>query len=541
MNKEGYALDRSSVSKLIQIIRYDIENSNYSFIKEINLIGSYINVRFQPSFIFNLALNHFLNINLKNEENSHSTILIEHTSINPSGPINVGRIRNSFIGDTLVRIYKELGFNVQTHYYVNDVGKQVAILTTAKQLGVKPDKSLMSKFVQYKNRPDFETFFIYVPANKLYETNESFKKNVEKLLQKCESGDKDSLELLKSTALYCLDGQKKTLERFGITFDAFDFESKFLLSGDVKRITDELKSLKEYVVVDGNHALNLESYGIKSRFGGVVFQRKNGTSVYLVRDIAYHEYKRKLANKLVTVLGEDHKAEFKILKTLLKILGVISDDSELQVVHFAFVGLNGTNLSTRKGVIVPADEVLDDGVEKVKKIIKDRGDSFSDEKLLEVAEAVASSAIRYFELKVAPSKQITFDWDSALNFEGQTGPYLQYALVRAKKIIQKAKAKGFDVDSFNFNQVKVDDESDILLVKKMLQFYSSVEDSARKNAPHIIANYAYELANAFSKFYENNPVITSTVDEVNLAIVIMFRNILSKLLFLLGLKEVDKM
>ncbi|MEM2121630.1 MAG: arginine--tRNA ligase, partial [Candidatus Woesearchaeota archaeon] len=469
-------------------------------------------------------------------------ILIEHTSINPSGPVNVGRIRNSFIGDTLVRVYRALGYEVLAHYYVNDVGKQVAIISWAKNKNIQEDEKLKEKFREYSERNDFKTMFIYVPAHKIVLSDESAAKEVEELIKLCELGDKKTLNMFKETASYCLEGQKKTLERFNIKFDSFDFESRFLENNETQKFIEKLKRLKEYKVVNGNHVLDLEKYGFKSRFGGVVFQRANGTSVYVSRDVAYHAWKKKIADKMINVLGEDHKVEFKVLKQMLKLLKIIKRDEEFEVVHFSFVGLKEGKLSTRAGRVVPADLVLDEGKKKVLTII---GDKIESSKKEEIAEKIASSAIRYFELKVNPEKQIIFDWDSALNFEGQTGPYLQYALVRAKKIILKSGISEFEIENnlknVDYKLLSSDEEKNLII--KIDDFNDVLEQTALKNSPHIIANYAYELATSFSDFYEKLRVIgeEDEIKNARLALVLAFVKVFSRVLNILGIEEVEEM
>ena len=534
--------DLKRLTELISKLLKELE-----FVDKVEVINGYVNIYLKPEYIADSTLKRVLDkrFTLKNPDNANKKILIEHTSINPSGPVNVGRIRNSFIGDTLVRIYKELGFDVRTHYYVNDVGKQVAIITWAKQSGIREDEGLKERFEKYAHRPDFKTMFIYVPANKRVQEDKKSMQEIDKILEKCESGDEESLNMLRETAEYCLEGQKKTLERFGIKFDSFDFESDFLKSGDTQRCIERLKKLPEHVVIDGNHALNLEKYGYKSRFGGVVFQRKNKTSVYVSRDVAYHIWKKKRADKLINVLGEDHKVEFKVLKQILKLLDVIKNDDELEVVHFAFVNLKEGKLSTRAGRIVPVDEVLDIGIEKVKEIMSERITNYGKKHSEVIAEKIAASAIRYFELKVAPQKQIIFDWNSALNFEGQTSPYIQYALVRAKKIIKKSGIKEDEIvknkDKIDFSLLKSKEEKE--LIKKISVFKSIVEQSAVKKAPHIIANYSYELCDLFSKFYEKQRVISEveSLKKARLAVIIAFKKVISKAMKLLGIEELDEM
>lgn len=523
-----------------------LENENPPWFERAEFINGYINIFLNKEYFGKRIILKTIEYGelLKNrkKKTKKNRILIEHTSINPSGPVNVGRIRNSFIGDTLVRVYKELGFEVRTHYYVNDIGKQVAIIAWAKKNNIKEDENLKDKFKDYADRPDFKTMFIYVPANRIVNSDENALREVEETIKLCELGDKRTLKLLKETAAYCLNGQKKTLERFDINFDSFDFESDFLENNKTQEFIEKLKKLKEYKIVNGNHVLDFENYGFKSRFGGIVFQRANGTSVYVSRDVAYHAWKRTLADKMINVLGEDHRNEFKVLKQMLKLLKIIKKDEEFEVVHFSFVGLKEGKLSTRAGRVVPADLVLDEGKKKVLSIIGQKIQSPNRE---EIAEKIASSAIRYFELKINPEKQIIFDWDSALSFEGQTGPYLQYALVRAKKIISKSGLSKDDIiriaKRVNYKILNSQEEKDLIL--KMDEFQEVLEQTALKNAPHIISNYAHELATSFTNFYERARVIGEEEDIRNARIVLVlaFTIVFGKVLKILGIQEVEEM
>jgi arginyl-tRNA synthetase len=525
----------------------ELEKENPDWFERAEFLNGYINIflnreYFGKSILLKMLEKEDEEIIEKEKKKKNKRILIEHTSINPSGPVNVGRIRNSFIGDTLVRVYRELGFEVRAHYYVNDVGKQVAIIAWAKRKNIPEDEGLIEKFKDYKERPDFKTMFIYVPAHKIISTDQNSAKEVEELIKLCELGDKETLNLMKKTAAYCLEGQKKTLERFNIKFDSFDFESTFLDNNETQKFIEKLKKLKEYKVVNGNHVLDLKKYGFKSRFGGIVFQRANGTSVYLSRDVAYHAWKRKIADKMINVLGEDHKVEFKVLKQILKLIKIIKRDSDFEVVHFSFVGLKEGKLSTRAGRVIPADLVLDQGKRKVLSLI---GEKIQSSEREEIAEKIAASAIRYFELKINPEKQIIFDWDSALSFEGQTGPYLQYALVRAKKIILKS---GFSKEELKRIAKRVDykrlsSEEEKNLIIKMDEFRDVLEKTALKNSPHILANYAYELATSFTNFYEKARVIGEEENLRNsrLVLVLAFIILFRKVLRILGIQEVEEM
>jgi len=503
-----------------------------SIFREVKALGPYLNFFFDRGKLSEKVVKE---INGKKEKYGSSKdrekVLIEHTSINPSGPINVGRIRNTFIGDTLVRLYRFMGYKVLTHYFVNNIGKQVAIIAWGKSKGIEPSSELMEKYEKYKDQSDFQTMFVYVPANAEMEKNEEAQKEVEELLQKCEAGERKSIKLLKDVSSKCLEGQKKTMERFGVKIDSFDFESNFLEDGSVAKFIQRMKKLPEHREIDGLHLIDLSKYGFERRTGGTVFQRTDGTSVYIARDVAYHSYKLKLAKKNINVLGEDHKVEAEELKQILNLLGVLKG-KELDVVFFSFVNLKEGRMSTRSGETVPVDAVLDEGVEKASELIRKRY-PLSLNKIKSTAEKIAVAALRYSEIKVAPSKSILFDWDEALSFEGETGPYLQYSLVRAKKILEKSKKK--------LEIGKLEEEEEFELAKKLTKFPEVVSKSVFGYKPHLLANYTYELASLFSRFYEKCPVVKSEKEGERLALVQSFVHVMRNCLELMGIDEVELM
>ncbi len=509
-------------------IRKKLAIPKSSIFKKVEIAGPYLNFfvdegKYAAEILKQVSKNYG-----KSNKGKNKKLIIEHTSTNPSGPTHVGRIRNSFIGDTLVRLYKAIGYNVETHYYVNDMGKQIAIINWGIKNKIKTSASLIKKFSKYKNNPDFKIMFVYVTAMKLVEKNPKLMKEIDDFLIAAENNKQYASELNK-VAKTCLEGQKKMLARFGINFDEFDFESDLVAAGEQKKIANKLKALPEYKILEeGAHAVDLSKYGFERRGGGTVFLRANGTSVYITRDLAYHKYKLSLADKNIIVLGEDHKIEAVELKKLLEIFGILKSKT-LDVVFLSFVNFDKVKISTRSGTTLPADAILDEGIEKI--ISKKKTP-------LKLAEKIAVGAIRYFELRVSPTKQISFNWDEVLSLEGNTGPYLQYALVRSNKILQKSEAKPSKaslellVKPYEFE-----------LVKKIALFPEIVEKAADSYSPQLVANYAYELAQLFSSFYENCPVIRAEkkLQGARLALVKAFAHTLKNALNLLGIEEVAEM
>ena len=608
-----------NLSKVIKKSPLEIANNVKQYLKsklegedvigEINVVPPrYINFHFNEKRLSEKVLNDVLSKKDNyggSDKYKGKKILIEHTSINPTGPINIGRARNPFIGDTLVRLHRAVGWKVLTHYYVNDMGRQSAIITWGLDKGISPDQQLIEKYKAYAHKPEFKAFFVYVPANRLIEdpdigqmeqikylisrceeqnetacsqlrdiakniltTTDEVETLVERcregnenaiqkltelcestlgikaeeeistLLQKWEEGNVEAIEKLKKISNAVLDGQKETLARFNIMYDSFDFESKFVLDGSVSKVLENLKKLPQTKrLEDGAYAIDLSEFGIKKRGGGTVFQRASGTSVYVTRDVAYHYWKLKKADRAITVLGEDHKIEFQELKKLLEILGVVKFEEQLNVVHLSFVNLKGERMSTRRGITIPLDGILDEGIERALVEIKKRNPNILDKDAKKIADQIATGAIRYNVIKVQPMKKILFSWEDALNFEGESSPYIQYAHARATRILEKADLK--PEEKIDLREINIQTPEEISLIKEILKFPYIVLNATENNRPHDVANYSYKLAKAFTDFYHKCPVIHER-DEIKrntkLAIVKATQQTLKNSLNLLGIE-----
>ncbi len=498
----------------------------------------------------------------KSDRYKGEKLLLEHSSINPTGPINVGRVRNSLIGDALARLSKAVGWDVETHFYVDDMGRQVATIAWGIENKVAenyslsfdergepklekaegpPKNELVSRYQKYAEKTDFKVFFTYVPTTKLIE-EQGLDAEIDELAERCEEGDKESIEKLKKVVDDVLTGQKETLERLGINFDSFDLESDFVLDGSAQKAISDLKKLPQSLTLDsGAHAVDLSEFGLARRGGGTVFQRPNGTSVYIVRDTAYHRWKLGQADRNVIVLGEDHKVEFKELKTLLKLLGDLKSDELLEVAHYAFVGVEGRSLSTRKGVIVSVDELMDEGIEKAEEEVRRRNEELDDEKVAEIARQVAIGAIKYHMLKVQAMKPFTFSWDEALDFEGDAAPYVQYAHARACSILRKGSVPE---DGPIPERIVFTNESEKNLTRLISHFPSIVLTVAETRRPHMLPEYAYRLATLFTEFYHSSPVLTAESEDIKnsrIAMVKATKQTLRNCLALLGIESPERM
>jgi len=439
--------------------------------------------------------------------------LVEHTSVNPNASPHVGRARNAIIGNSIVRILKFMNFKPEVHYYVNDVSKQIAMLVLAKAENLKFEQMLKK----------------YVDISKKVSKSKKLEKQVFELLNKFEKGDKEIVKKFKKITSTCVKGQERILSELGINYDVFDYESKYL--SDSKNILSKLKKTKKlFKDKQGRMVLDLKGTSIENQMKSpvLVVTRSDGTGLYPLRDISYTIEKTKKAEKNIIVLGEDQKLYFQQIKQALQFLGQKSPE----VVHYSFILLSekgkSKKMSTRKGDVVLLEDFLRDAISKAKKGIQER-------KTKGDAKKIGIGAVKYSILRNNNNKIINFNLDEALNFEGDTGPYLLYSYARASSIIRKAKKAK---NNFKISELQ---PKEIELVKKLSLFPEIVLNSYNTLNPSTIANYSYQLAQLFNEFYHACPVIGSKQESFRIKLVETFRQVLKNSLNLLGIEAIETM
>ncbi len=424
-------------------------------------------------------------------------VIIEHTSANPNGPLHVGRARNPIIGDTMVRLYRAAGYNVESQFYLDDMGKQVAILAWGLQHLNTKDIPLP----EYK-KPDHQYVGYYQKTNKLIEEKPEINHEIQEIIQKSEQGEKNTVTLIKEAYEPVLEGMKQSLDRTHIIIDRFVPESTFVTDGSVDNVIKELKKIIHCSNEEGAFFLDLKSFGIKGRNTKFFFTRNDGTTLYATRDIAYHQWKAQQADILINILGEDHKLESKQVEIALTLLGVKNIPTPI---FYAFVSLPGGKMSTRRARVVYLDELIDECVERAyTEVKKRRGNDLSEEKMQEIAEHVGIGALRYNIIKVQPEKDIVFKWEEALNFEGNAVPFIQYAHARACSILTKQTSC---LDNKPLDSSCIQHSSEISLLKHIAKFPIVIHEASTGFKPHIVTTYLFECASRFNQFYRDCPVI----------------------------------
>ncbi len=453
-------------------------------------------------------------------------VILEHTSINPNASPHIGRARNGLIGDTITRLLRFEGYEVNVHYYVNDMGKQIGLLL------LQTEGMETLEFHQVLD--------LYVEANKRAKDDPDFEQKGLELLSRMEKGDTDVAAAFDRIVGVCLNGQLGVLERLDLKYDTFDKESAFLDSPRMKEVMDVLEKKGALFTDDqGRKVVDLQPLGYPAEEGRyVVLVRANGSSMYFYRDIAYTLEKINRGGDLnIIVLGEDHKMYFEQMGTILRALGKKIPEA----IHYSYIVLKEGKMSTRKGTVVLLEDFLDEAIRLARERVDEQCTHLSEKERAEIAEMIGIGAVRFTILSVRPNRNVIFDWDSALSFTGDSGPYIQYSCTRIASILRK---HGTDPDTFDLPDIHISHDAEWSLIFRLSQVADDIKQALTVRNPGIVATTALDVARKFSVFYTECPVI-SAPDEVTvntrIALCIATRQVLIMLLSLLGIKAPDHM
>ncbi len=451
--------------------------------------------------------------------------LLEHTSINPNASPHIGRARNGLIGDTLARLLRFEGYDVDVHYYVNDMGKQIALLAleTEGMDGLEFHRVLD----------------IYVSANEKAKNDPSYEARALELLMLMENGDPEVRRKFKDVVDVCLGGQLAILGRLGLAYNTFDRESSFLTD---PRMDHALKTLEEkgslFTDDQGRKVADLSKLGYDREEGRyVVLVRANGSSMYMYRDIAYTLEKIDRADGLdIVVLGEDHTMYFEQLDTIIRAMGETSPEA----VHYSYILLREGKMSTRQGNVVLLEDFLDEAVRLAREKVDEQWPDLPGAEQGDIARMIGIGAVRFAILSVRPNRNVIFDWETALSFTGDSGPYIQYSCTRISSILRKYG----DIPDKVERPVKVTHDAEWALMFRIAAVPGDIAAALDTRNPGILANTALDIARRFNVFYRECPVLSAEdpdVKETRIIICAAARQVLVNLLSLIGIEAPERM
>jgi len=492
-------------------------------------------------------------------------IVIEHTSVNPTKPLHIGHGRNAVLGDTMARILRATGHDVEVQNYIDDMGRQMAeTLLAYETIKKKPN----AKF-------DHMLGLIYADMHGSLENRPELEEKVKKILAGLEKGKGKHVLMAKKLAKRCVEANIETAERLGVGYDLLVWESDIVRGGLLDETLKKLRAAGRLVDGTGERTgtkvLKLSDYGMEDK----IFVRSDGTTVYTARDVAYQLWKFGRAGKglkfklwpkpaggkkiwtthstgkpstrfghadtVINVVGAEQRFPQQVVFTALRALKLEKEYKNSHHLAYEHVWLPSGRFSGRKGTWVgfSVDDVLEEAVVRSKVVVKEHAPDAGEKFWKEAAEFVGVGAIRYSLLSMSPDKRITFKWEESLNFDRNSGPAVQYSHARACNILKKARVKGgkHPNDVFKLPQEQ-------RLIKLLSMFPDVVKESGECLQPHILAIYAAELALAFNTFYEAAPVIEAETKELKAArlrLVNCVRIVLRNALELMGITAPARM
>ena len=454
------------------------------------------------------------------------TVIVEYSSPNIAKPFHIGHLKTTIIGNSLYKLYKFLGFKTIGINHLGDYGTQFA--------------KLIEGYKRWGEEYDFSTDAIdkladiYKRINALCEEDENVLEECRATFKKLEDGDKYCTELWNKFKDLSLEEFNKIYDLLGIKFDSIKGEAFY--SDKMQEVIDLLEKSGKLIESQGAKVVDLENQGINTP---CIIQKANGSSIYATRDLAAILYRARIYDfdKCLYVVGEEQSLHFKQVFAVAKYLGLDEKYTNgLEHVSYGMIRLPEGKMSSRKGNFVKVKDLLDEAISKSKEIIKDRDIVNKDL----IAKQVGVGAVIFEDLAESRTKNQVFDLKEALNFNGETGPYIQYMTVRTKSVLEKA---GYLPIANKLNFEKITDDSSIKLLKLIDNFNNILLDAMQKNEPSIISRYLIDVSETFSTFYNNNKILCDDKEaqDARLYITYMTKVLLTNGLGLLGIEVPEKM
>lgn len=462
----------------------------------------------------------------KSQEGEGKTVLVEYSSPNIAKPFHIGHLFSTAVGNSLARIYKHLGYHVESLNHLGDWGTQFGKLISAyKRWG---DAAAIEK------DPINELLKIYVRFHQEAEKNPELEDEAREYFKKLEDGDEETTKLWSYFRELSLVEFKRVYDMLGVSFDSYNGEAFY--SDKMDEVVDILRDKGLLVESQGAQVVDLSDVNMPP----CIILKSDGATIYATRDIAAALYRHRTYDfyKNIYVVGIPQSLHFKQIFEVMKRAGW-EWSKGCEHVGFGLVKLPGKNMSTRNGDVVFLEDVLNESIEKTKAIIEENNHGIED--VDGVAKKIGIGAILYTFLKNSREKDIIFSWESMLDFEGESAPYCQYGYARGRSILRRAE--GIDYSDADFSLNTSDDA--YRLAKQLDSFGAAVELAAQKNEPFYINRYVTELVKDFNKFYNTNPIMKDDVDmetkKARLAMVDASCTVIKAALGLLGIETVESM
>ncbi len=455
-------------------------------------------------------------------------IVIDYSAPNIAKPFHIGHLRSTVIGGALYNIYKYLGYNVTGVNHLGDYGTQFGKLIEGYKM--------WGKEYDIEKDPINELTKIYIRINEACKNDEQILENCRNNFKKLEDGDSYCVEIWKKFRKLSLQEFQKVYDLLGSKFDSWNGESFY--SDKMPEVIDLLQKTGKLVESQGAKIIDLEDKGINTP---CIIEKSNGSTTYATRDLAAILYRARTYDfdKALYVTSYEQVLHFKQVFEVAKLLGLDEKYTNgLEHVSFGMVLLPEGKMSTREGNIIKLEELLNEAISRAKEIIEQKNPDLENKE--EVAKKVGIGAVIFNDMSASRIKDEVFDWNTILNFQGETGPYIQYTYVRTKSVLEKA---GYLPKIENVKIDNLSDEYSMAILKLIYNFEDILIQVTDKNEPSMLARYLIELAKAYSSFYNENKIIVDDKDVQDARVYLTYAvsQVLKQGANLLGIEMPEKM
>ncbi len=527
-----------ALRKAPQMIAADIAariSGNEAFAKVEN-VNAYVNFFINRAYFAGQVIEEVNNAGTeygRSDEGKGRTVIVEYSSPNIAKPFHIGHIRSTVIGNAIYKLYDAVGFDVVRINHLGDYGTQFGKMIVAfrkwgseEELAKDPIKTLLGYYTRFhkeaKDHPELED-----------EAREAF--------VKLEAGEPEETALWKKFRELSLAEFNRVYDMLGITFDSYAGESFY--SDKMPRFIQELKDKGLLVESQGAQIVDLEEYGMSP----AMITKSDGSSLYVTRDIAAAVYRKEHYDfyKCIYVVASQQNLHFRQWKQVLELMGYTWQKDCIHV-PFGLVSLSDGDdikmMSTREGTVVFLEDVLNTAVEKTAEIMREKNAQGLD--ISEVSKEVGIGAVIFQELSNNRIKDYVFSWDKVLNFDGETGPYVQYTHARASSVLRNASAEELAaISQGSFDWSYLESDSAYALVKLLYRVPEIVLEATEKYEPSILTRHLVDVAQAFNKFYHDEHILVDNKDEklAKLSLVLAAKTVIANCLGLLGINAPERM
>lgn len=518
-----------------------------------NTVKGFLNLVIRPTFWNSVLANIAATENygkVAATENS-PLVMVEYSSPNTNKPLHLGHVRNNLLGYSLAEILKACGNKVVKTNIVNDRGihicksmlawKKWGNGATPESTGKKGDHLIGDFYVLFDKhyKAELKDLMAKGMTEEEAEKASPLMQEAREMLRKWEQKDPEIRQLWEMMNSWVYAGFDETYKRMGVDFDKIYYESNTYLEGKEK-VLEGLEKGIMYRKEDGSVWADLTDAGLDHK----LLLRSDGTSVYMTQDIgtAKLRYQDYPIDKMIYVVGNEQNYHFQVLSLLLDRLGFKWGKD---LVHFSYgmVELPEGKMKSREGTVVDADDLIDDMVNTAREVSKELGklDGVSEEEAEKISETVGLGALKYFLLKVDPRKNMTFNPKESIDFNGNTGPFIQYTYARIKSVLRKAEENG--IKFADYSNVEPN-EKEISLIQTLSTFPSTVAEAGRSYSPALIANYTYELVKQYNQFYHDYSILReedAAVRSLRLTLCKVTAEVIKTAMSLLGINVPERM